>query len=73
MPRRSSEADNVLPRLPQGLDYGGESPSRSAPSWFLQRSAVLTVVLQASAVAHLLQTRFSRTNPHYTKDYLPVS
>jgi len=34
MLQRSSEADNVLLRLPPGPDYSGASSSGSVPSWF---------------------------------------
>lgn len=57
MLQRSSEADNVLPRLPQGTRL-----QRSVLIWVsskpvLQGSAVLAVVLLSSAVSHLLVTR----------------
>lgn len=34
MLQRSSEAENVLPRLPPEPDYSGASSSGSAQSWF---------------------------------------
>lgn len=53
MLQRSSEADNVLPRLPQGPRLQWRVLIWVSSKLVLQESAVLAVVLLASAVFHL--------------------
>lgn len=52
----SSEADNVLPRLPQGPRLQWSVLIWVSSKLVLQGSAVLTVILLVSAVSHLLVT-----------------
>lgn len=56
MLQRSNDADNVLPRLPQGLRLQWRVLIWVSFELVLQGSAVLAVVLLASAVSHLLVT-----------------
>lgn len=56
MLQRSNDADNVLPRLPQGLRLQWRVLIWVSSELVLQGSAVLAVVLLASAVSHLLVT-----------------
>lgn len=56
MLHRSSEADNVLPRLPQGPRLQWSVLIWVSSKLVLQGSAVLTVIPLASAVSHLLVT-----------------
>lgn len=56
MLRKSSEADNVLPRLPRGPRLQWSFLIWVSSKLVLRGSAVLAVLLLASAVAHLLRT-----------------
>ncbi|CAB1461089.1 unnamed protein product [Pleuronectes platessa] len=62
MLQRSSEADNVPPTLPQGRLLQWSVLIWVSSRRVLQGSAVLTVVLQGSAVSHLLVTSMDAGN-----------